>query len=95
MSSMCAAASSTVANTDISEATSPTLARPRTPTRQRRATVSARSPEPADASFDIDVETGSPSKRREKSRSHAALLERRITPVAQLEIEIAKRKSDL
>ncbi|KAJ7754129.1 hypothetical protein B0H14DRAFT_3117158 [Mycena olivaceomarginata] len=90
MSSMCAAASSTVANTDISEATSPTLARPRTPTRQRRATVSARSPEPADASFDIDVETGSPSKRREKSRSHAALLERRITPVAQLEIEIAK-----
>ncbi|KAJ7818494.1 hypothetical protein B0H14DRAFT_2839135 [Mycena olivaceomarginata] len=90
MSSMCAAASSTVANTDISEATSPTLARPRTPTRQRRATVSARSPEPADASFDIDVETGSPSKRKEKSRSHAALLERRITPVAQLEIEIAK-----
>ncbi|KAF8132205.1 hypothetical protein K438DRAFT_1998613 [Mycena galopus ATCC 62051] len=88
--SMNAVASSTVANTDISEATSPTLTRPRTPTRQRRATVSARSPEPADADFDIDVETGSPSKRKEKSKSHAALLERRITPVAQLELEIAK-----
>ncbi|KAF7364956.1 Protein kinase domain-containing protein [Mycena venus] len=87
MSSMNAVASSTVANTDMSEATSP---RPRTPTRQRRATVSARSPEPADASFDIDAETGSPSKRKEKCRSHADLLERRITPIAQLEIEIAK-----
>ncbi|KAJ7625320.1 hypothetical protein DFH06DRAFT_1304939 [Mycena polygramma] len=49
-----------------------------------------RSPEPADASFDIDIETGSPSKRKEKSRSHADLLERRITPIAQLELEIAK-----
>ncbi|KAJ6508433.1 hypothetical protein C8R45DRAFT_967415 [Mycena sanguinolenta] len=81
-----AAASSTVA--DISGATSPTLTRPRTPTRQRRATVSV--PGPSDASFDIDAETGSPSKRKEKSKSHAALLERRITPVAQLELEISK-----
>ncbi|KAF7348357.1 Protein kinase domain-containing protein [Mycena sanguinolenta] len=85
-----AAASSTVANADISGATSPTLSRPRTPTRQRRATVSV--PGPADASFDLDAETGSPSKRKEKSKSHAALLERRITPVAQLELEISKRK---
>jgi hypothetical protein len=95
MSSLDAAATSTVANADLSEGTSQTLTRPRTPTRQRRATVSARSPEPADASFDIEMETGSPSKRKEKSRSHADLLERRITPVAQLELEIAKRKSVL
>ncbi|KAJ6461646.1 hypothetical protein DFH09DRAFT_582339 [Mycena vulgaris] len=90
MSSMNAAANSTVANADFSEGTSQILAGLRTPTRPRRATVSARSPEPADVSFDIDVETGSPSKRKEKSKSHADLLQRRITPVALLELEIAK-----
>ncbi|KAJ7689156.1 hypothetical protein B0H17DRAFT_643200 [Mycena rosella] len=92
MTSMNAAANSTVANMDFSEGTSQILAglAPRTPTRPRRATVSARSPEPADASFDIDAETGSPSKRKEKSKSHADLLQRRITPVALLELEIAK-----
>ncbi|KAJ6585267.1 hypothetical protein B0H19DRAFT_1368651 [Mycena capillaripes] len=90
MSSMNAVATSTVANTDFSEGASQILAGLHTPTRQRRATVSARSPEPADASFDIDMETGSPSKRKEKSRSHADLLDRRITPVAQLELEISK-----
>ncbi|KAJ7451595.1 hypothetical protein FB451DRAFT_702631 [Mycena latifolia] len=90
MSSMHAAANSTVANADFSEGTSQILTELHTPTRPRRATVSARSPEPADAAFDIDVETGSPSKRKEKSRSHADLLQRRITPVALLELEIAK-----
>ena len=55
--------------------------------------VSARSPEPADAAFDIDVETGSPSKRKEKSRSHADLLERRIAPLDLLEKEIVKRRN--
>ncbi|KAJ7195517.1 hypothetical protein GGX14DRAFT_376958 [Mycena pura] len=81
------AANSTVA--DLSQETGHLL----TPTRQRRATVSARSPEPADFAFDIDIETGSPSKRKEKSKSHADLLARRITPIATLEKEIAKRKS--
>ncbi|KAJ7147185.1 kinase-like domain-containing protein [Mycena crocata] len=90
MSSMDAAATFTVANAEFSEGTSQILAGLRTPTRQRRATVSARSPDPADASFDIDIETGSPSKRKEKSRSQGDLLQRRITPVALLELEIAK-----
>ncbi|KAJ7433039.1 hypothetical protein B0H11DRAFT_773977 [Mycena galericulata] len=90
LSSMDAAANSTVANMDLSEGTSQIVSELRTPTRPRRATVSARSPEPADASFDIDIETGSPSKRKEKSRSQGDLLQRRITPIAQLELEIAK-----
>lgn len=90
MSSMNAAANSSVANgADLSQGASPGL---RTPTRPRRATVSARSPDPADASFDIDMETGSPSKRKEKSKSQGDLLQRRITPIAQLELEIAKRE---
>ncbi|KAJ7132934.1 kinase-like domain-containing protein [Mycena filopes] len=93
--SLDAAATSTVANPlDFSEGTSQILAglHTPTPTRPRRATVSARSPDAAlDMSLDLDVDlTGSPSKRKEKSRSHADLLERRITPVAQLELEIAK-----
>ncbi|KAJ6621778.1 hypothetical protein B0H10DRAFT_2015719 [Mycena sp. CBHHK59/15] len=85
-----AVANTTVANTDFSEGTSQITTEMRTPTRQRRATVSARSPEPLDASFDIDIETGSPSKRKEKSKSHADLLQRRITPIALLELEISK-----
>lgn len=92
MSSLIAAATSTVANADFSEGASQVLAGLHTPTRQRRATVSTRAPEPADATFDIDMETGSPSKRKEKSKSHADLLDRRITPLAQLELEISKRK---
>ncbi|KAK7048599.1 kinase domain-containing protein [Favolaschia claudopus] len=84
-SSLMNAAASATANGNTSED-----ARPRTPTRPRRATVSARSPEPGDAVFDIEAETGSPSKRKEKSKSHADLLERRITPIAQLELEISK-----
>ncbi|KAJ7029267.1 hypothetical protein C8F04DRAFT_44918 [Mycena alexandri] len=87
--SLDAAATSTVGNpADLSEGTSQILAglRTPTPTRPRRATL----PDAADMSFELDVETGSPSKRKEKSRSHADLLERRITPVAQLELEIAK-----
>ncbi|KAJ7784292.1 hypothetical protein B0H16DRAFT_1491934 [Mycena metata] len=87
--SLDAAATSTVGNpADLSEGTSQILAGLRTPTRTRprRATL----PDAADMSLELDVETGSPSKRKEKSRSHADLLERRITPVAQLELEIAK-----
>jgi len=90
---MDAAANSTVANADFSEGMSQIMAGLRTPTRPRRATVSARSPEPADTSFDLEIETGSPSKRKEKSRSHADLLQRRITPVALLELELAKRET--
>ncbi|KAJ7288021.1 hypothetical protein C8J57DRAFT_1459679 [Mycena rebaudengoi] len=90
LSSMQAAADSTVANADLSEGTSQILPQMNTPRRQRRATVSTRSPEAVDASFDIDVETGSPSKRKEKSKSHADLLQRRITPMAVLELEITK-----
>ncbi|KAJ7758141.1 hypothetical protein DFH07DRAFT_818885 [Mycena maculata] len=90
MSSMNAAANSSVANTDLSEGTSQIMAGLCTPIRPRRATVSARSPDPVDVSFDLELETGSPSKRKEKSKSQGDLLQRRITPLAQLELEIAK-----
>ncbi|KAF7299648.1 Protein kinase domain-containing protein [Mycena chlorophos] len=41
------------------------------------------------------IETGSPSKRKEKSRSHGDLLERRITSFALLEEELSKPASPL
>ena len=61
-----------------------------TPSRQRRATVSGRSPE-APLNLDLSFETGSPSKRREKSKSHGNLFQRHIAPVSFLEAELNKR----
>ncbi|KAL4261794.1 non-specific serine/threonine protein kinase [Pleurotus pulmonarius] len=58
------------------------------PNRQRRATVSTRSPEPADKQ-PIN-ENMTPSKRREKSKSHGNLLQLRITPISALESELQK-----
>lgn len=61
-----------------------------TPSRQRRATVSTRSPEPAEPAFNLDVEGGSPSKRKEKSKSHGNLFQRHIAPISVLEAELSK-----
>ncbi|CAA7265469.1 unnamed protein product [Cyclocybe aegerita] len=60
-----------------------------TPSRQRRATVTTRSPEPADPVLD-DLEGGSPSKRKEKSKSHGNLFQRHIAPLSFIEAELAK-----
>ncbi|KAJ3572947.1 hypothetical protein NP233_g2751 [Leucocoprinus birnbaumii] len=56
-----------------------------TPSRQRRATVSEDSP----IAFHRDTEM-TPSKRREKSRSHGNFLQQRIASISQLEAEINK-----
>jgi len=58
-----------------------------TPSRQRRATVSTRSPEPTEKAFDIE---GSPSKRKEKSKSHGNLFQMHIAPISLLEEELNK-----
>ncbi|KAF8887180.1 hypothetical protein BD779DRAFT_1528545 [Infundibulicybe gibba] len=77
------------ANTTIQSDISAQLSLPQvgTPTRARRATVSTRSPEPA-VSSPSPEEAGSPSKRREKSRSHGNLFQMHITPVSMLEAEL-------
>ncbi|OSD07458.1 hypothetical protein PYCCODRAFT_1358875 [Trametes coccinea BRFM310] len=64
------------------------LAVPETPSRRRRATVVTRSPETKrrPPSLEIDV---SPSKRREKSKSHSELV-RPITPITKLEFELER-----
>ena len=64
---------------------------PQTPTRRRRATVVTRSPEARRNSQSLELDM-SPSKRREKSRSHGDLL-RPITPVTKLEFELERRTS--
>ncbi|KAF8827785.1 hypothetical protein HHX47_DHR4000105 [Lentinula edodes] len=65
-----------------------------TPSRQRRATVSTRSPDPVIngpvTSF-FDVDHGSPSKRKEKSKSHGNLFQLHIAPAAALGAELDKR----
>jgi hypothetical protein len=62
-----------------------------TPSRPRRATVTTRSLEPLKkVSFDID--TGSPSKRKEKCRSQGNLL-RPIETIDRLEFELQKGMS--
>ncbi|KAI6098294.1 hypothetical protein EDD16DRAFT_1527318, partial [Pisolithus croceorrhizus] len=60
-----------------------------TPPRQRRATISTRSPaEQRNKSGEDDMlSVGTPSKRREKSRSHGNL-DRHIRDVAKLEMEL-------
>ncbi|KAJ7069621.1 CAMK/CAMKL/MARK protein kinase [Mycena amicta] len=82
LSSMNAAANTTVANMDLSQDIE-IHGRP-----QRRLTMSARSPELKEE--EQNIETGSPSKRKEKSRSHGDLLERRIASLDLLEKELAK-----
>ncbi|KAH7885444.1 hypothetical protein F5I97DRAFT_1390461 [Phlebopus sp. FC_14] len=64
---------------------------PRTPRRQRRATISTRSPAQVknDAADDGVFESGSPSRRREKSKSQGNL-DRHIRDVAKLELELSK-----
>jgi serine/threonine-protein kinase GIN4 len=63
----------------------------RSPPRQRRATVSTRSPEPVNADNDCDPLIGSPSKRKEKSRSQGNLMQP-ISPISQLEYELQRRE---
>ena len=64
-----------------------------TPSRQRRATVSTRSPDPAGLSLELEMEGGSPSKRKEKSKSHGNLFQRHIAPISYLEAELNKGTS--
>lgn len=58
-----------------------------TPLRQRRATVSTRSPEPAEQVLDIEA---SPSKQKERSRSYGNLFQMHIAPISLLEAELSK-----
>ncbi|KAG7445820.1 kinase-like protein [Guyanagaster necrorhizus] len=58
-----------------------------TPTKKRRATVSASSPE---ASLG---QSGSPAERKEKSRSHADLLQMRIAPISTMDGALVRRMS--
>jgi len=58
-----------------------------TPSRQRRATVSGRSPE---TPLNLNLDTGSPSKRREKSKSYNNLFQGHIAPISFLEAELNK-----
>lgn len=77
----------------ISEGQSQLLPEIQTPSRQRRATVSTGSPSvPQVASTAFDMDTGSPSKRKEKSKSHGNLFQLRITPISLLEAELDKRE---
>ena len=61
------------------------------PQRTRRATVSTRSPDPVPPKDTFDISTGSPSKRKEKCRSHGNLAQP-ISPIARLEFELQRRK---
>ncbi|EPQ51083.1 hypothetical protein GLOTRDRAFT_133405 [Gloeophyllum trabeum ATCC 11539] len=61
----------------------------RSPPRQRAATLLSRSPETKSKPI-LDLDQGSPSKRKEKSRSHNDLL-RPISPIDQLQFEIEQR----
>lgn len=66
----------------------PVIPEIRTPSKQRRATVSVGSPGPATGQTFDDIDTGSPSKRKEKSRSHGNLFQLHITPVSMLEYNL-------
>ena len=58
-----------------------------TPSRQRRATVSTRSPEPSEQVSGVE---GSPSKWKERSRSYGNLSQMHIAPISLLEAELSK-----
>ena len=60
------------------------------PPRQRRATVSTCSPDPANAENDCDALLGSRSKRKERFRSHGNLAQP-ISPISRLEFELQRR----
>ena len=74
----------------------PPIAQVRTPPRPRRATVSGQSPQPIFShiplEFSSELKTGSPSKRREKSKSHGNLFQQHIAPISYLEAELRKGK---
>ncbi|KAI0629755.1 hypothetical protein C8Q77DRAFT_1064543 [Trametes polyzona] len=71
------------------EAGSPLLRpMPETPSRKRRATVVTRSPETKRRGPSLELDL-SPSKRREKSKSHSDLV-RPITPITKLEFELER-----
>jgi serine/threonine-protein kinase GIN4 len=80
----------TIDDVASSEGPSQILPQIHTPSRQRRATVSGRSLE---APLNLDLETGSPSKRREKSKSHGNLFQQHIAPISLLEAELNKGRS--
>ena len=58
-----------------------------TPSRQRRATVSTRSPEAPEQVFDNE---GTPSKQKERSKSYGNLFQMHIAPISLLEAELNK-----
>lgn len=62
-----------------------------TPPRARRATITTRSPEGLKTQASFDLDTGSPSKRKEKSKSQGNLL-RPIQTIERLELELKKGK---
>ncbi|KAF9468652.1 kinase-like domain-containing protein [Collybia nuda] len=90
MSSTTSPANATI-NTVITDDTAPLEERSQlipeihTPSRQRRATVSTGSPGAL-----LNMESDSPSKRREKSKSHGNLFQKHIAPVSLLEAELSK-----
>ncbi|KAG6902526.1 hypothetical protein C0995_015344 [Termitomyces sp. Mi166 len=62
-----------------------------TPARKRRATVSDCALEKvSQGPDDLDVATSSPSKRREKSKSHGSFLQLHIAPISMLDAEFNK-----
>jgi len=63
-----------------------------TPPRPRRATITTRSPAALKEQASFDVDTGSPSKRKEKSKSQGNLL-RPIATIDRLELELQKGMS--
>ncbi|KAG6891525.1 hypothetical protein C0992_005060 [Termitomyces sp. T32_za158] len=82
-----AASGSCVATTDASLQ----LPEVDTPMRKRRATVSDCLPEKVcQTPSDPDGDAGSPSKRREKSKSHGNLLQLHIAPISMLDAELNK-----
>jgi hypothetical protein len=62
-----------------------------TPRRARRATFTTQSPQPLKKQVSFDIDTGSPSKRKEKSKSQGNLL-RPIETIERLELALRKGK---
>jgi len=60
-----------------------------TPPRPRRATITTRSPQAIKKQASFDIDTGSPSKRKDKSKSQGNLL-RPIQTIERLELELQK-----
>lgn len=60
---------------------------PQTSQRPRRNTIVTRSPKPSGVTRSLDIDRGSPSKRHERSRSQGNLLDQKIVPADQLNLE--------